>query len=82
MVDRGDVGVPRRTGLQRSSLPVRLAVFLPLLAAVGIHLGGAVARRWVQEDGFITIRVAQQVLAGNGPVYNAGERVEAFTSPR
>jgi len=35
----------------------------------------------MQEDGFINIRVAQQVLAGNGPVFNAGERVEAFTSP-
>ena len=53
-----------------------------LLAVVAvIHLALAWQRRWVQEDGFINIRVASQVLAGHGPVFNIGERVEAFTSP-
>jgi arabinofuranosyltransferase len=37
--------------------------------------------RWTHDDGFITFRVVDQVFAGNGPVYNEGERVEAFTSP-
>ncbi|HRW38886.1 MAG TPA: hypothetical protein P5254_14385 [Aquihabitans sp.] len=53
-----------------------------LLAVV---VGGFVAMawrwRWTHDDGFITFRVVDQVFAGNGPVYNAGERVEAFTSP-
>jgi len=35
--------------------------------------------RWVNEDGYIYLRIADNVLAGNGPVFNAGERVEAYT---
>ena len=38
-------------------------------------------RRWVAEDAFIDLRVVQNVLAGHGPVFNAGERIEAYTSP-
>lgn len=52
---------------------------LALVVAVQAVL--AVQRRWIQDDGFINIRIAQQVVAGNGAVYNVGERVEAFTSP-
>ncbi len=32
-------------------------------------------------DGYIYLHVVQNVLAGHGPVFNAGQRVEAFTSP-
>ena len=35
--------------------------------------------RWITDDGFIYMRVVQQIRAGNGPVFNNGERVEAFT---
>lgn len=35
--------------------------------------------RLVAEDGFIYLRVAKQVVAGNGPVFNPGQRVEATT---
>ncbi|MEY2452299.1 MAG: arabinofuranosyltransferase [Acidimicrobiaceae bacterium] len=38
-------------------------------------------RRWTADDGFIHLRVVDQILHGNGPVFNAGERVEASTSP-
>ncbi|MGI8754425.1 MAG: glycosyltransferase family 87 protein [Acidimicrobiales bacterium] len=38
-------------------------------------------RRWSTDDAFINYRIVDQIRAGNGPVYNAGERVEAFTSP-
>lgn len=37
-------------------------------------------RRWMADDGFIHLRVVENVLAGNGFVFNAGERVEASTS--
>jgi arabinofuranosyltransferase len=37
------------------------------------------ANRWITDDGFIYLRVVQQIRAGNGPVFNDGERVEAFT---
>jgi arabinofuranosyltransferase len=54
-----------------------LAVVLPaaLLAALGY------SRRWIGDDGFINLRVVSQLLAGNGFVYNAGDRSEAVTSP-
>lgn len=39
------------------------------------------ANRWIFDDGFIYLRVVRQLRAGNGPVFNEGERVEAFTSP-
>jgi arabinofuranosyltransferase len=38
-------------------------------------------RRWMSDDGFIHLRVVEQLTAGNGPVLNVGERVEASTSP-
>lgn len=37
-------------------------------------------RRWVSDDGQINARIVAQVLAGHGPVFNAGERVESGTS--
>jgi len=37
--------------------------------------------RWIGEDGFIYLRVLDNLLAGDGPVFNPGERVEAYTGP-
>ncbi|MFC9894823.1 flagellar motor control protein ZomB [Nocardia sp. NPDC127579] len=56
------------------------------VAAAGITLtatGFAVAawqRRWISDDGLIVLRTVRNLLAGNGPVFNADERVEANTS--
>ena len=36
--------------------------------------------RWTTDDAFINFRVVDQIFAGNGPVFNAGERVEIYTS--
>ena len=36
---------------------------------------------WVSEDAFITFRSVNQFLAGNGPVWNLGERVQVYTHP-
>ena len=38
-------------------------------------------KRWIVDDGFIYLRVVDQITSGNGPVFNVGERVEAFTGP-
>jgi arabinofuranosyltransferase len=54
---------------------------LVLLAPALIVLVGAWSHRWVDEDGFINLRVIDQILAGHGPVFNEGERVEVSTSP-
>jgi arabinofuranosyltransferase len=45
-----------------------------VFAALGWH------RRWIADDGLIVVRTVRNVLAGNGPVYNAFERAEANTS--
>lgn len=37
-------------------------------------------RRWMSDDGLIVLRTVRQLLAGAGPVFNQGERVEANTS--
>ncbi|MEV8631325.1 hypothetical protein AB0395_06680 [Streptosporangium sp. NPDC051023] len=36
--------------------------------------------RWISDDGLIAVRTVRQLLSGNGPVFNVGERVEANTS--
>lgn len=38
-------------------------------------------RRVVMDDPWITFRYAQQLLEGNGLVFNPGERVEGFSNP-
>ena len=37
-------------------------------------------RRWLTDDGFINLRITKNIVEGHGPVFNAGERVEAATS--
>ena len=68
----------RRTwlaGWRNRAQLVGLALPVVLLAA------RAWDRRWLSDDGMINLRVVDQLLAGHGPVFNAGERVEAATSP-
>ena len=49
------------------------------LPALMIAIGGW-QHRWMDEDAFINLRIVDQIFAGHGPVFNAGERVEAATS--
>ncbi|WP_151484037.1 hypothetical protein [Streptomyces albicerus] len=56
------------------------------VARVVVWLGPALVvayagfqRRWMSDDAYIYVRTVRQVLAGNGPVFNAGERVESST---
>jgi arabinofuranosyltransferase len=53
-----------------------------LMAAVvaGVLVAGWL-RRWTSDDAFINYRVVENILAGNGPVFSAPERVEVATSP-
>ncbi|MDQ1386262.1 MAG: arabinofuranosyltransferase, partial [Actinomycetota bacterium] len=69
--DFSATGRPRNRGLQGAAVGVPLA----LLAVVGF------AHRFIFDDGFIYLRVVRQVRVGHGPVFNTGQRVEAFTSP-
>ena len=36
---------------------------------------------WVAEDAFISFRSVDNLLAGHGPVWNVGERVQVYTHP-
>jgi arabinofuranosyltransferase len=46
-----------------------------------VYLALAISHRWTHDDGFINLRVVRNLVAGYGPVYNVGERVEVATSP-
>jgi arabinofuranosyltransferase len=59
----------------------RLIRWALLAAPVIVLAERAWARRSMQDDGFIHLRVVSNVVHGNGPVFNVGERVEASTSP-
>ncbi|KAA0918108.1 flagellar motor control protein ZomB [Dietzia sp. ANT_WB102] len=51
-----------------------------VVAVVAIFFAGAWQRRWIADDGLIVLRTVRNLIAGNGPVFNAGERVESNTS--
>ncbi|MFE7072766.1 hypothetical protein ACFU96_22050 [Streptomyces sp. NPDC057620] len=56
----------------------RLRVAVWVVPALLIAYAGF-RRRWMSDDAYIYVRTVRQVLAGNGPVFNAGERVESST---
>ena len=72
------------TPVVRASFPYDITVRVSLwasVAVVAVLFGwGAWQRRWIADDGLIVLRTVRNLLAGNGPVFNQGERVEANTS--
>ena len=58
----------------------RISLWLSVLVAAALFGWGAWQRRWIADDGLIILRTVRNLMAGNGPVFNAGERVEANTS--
>lgn len=58
----------------------RLLGVLPLVIPVVVLAVMGWERRWMSDDGFINMRVVDNVFAGHGPVFNVGERVEVGTS--
>ena len=67
--------VPAR---QRAWPVVRRQLPLAILPAAWGVLGWR--QRWIADDGLIVARTVREILAGHGPVFNPGERVEADTS--
>ncbi|MFD4180474.1 flagellar motor control protein ZomB [Rhodococcus sp. NPDC058514] len=77
-----DTETPQEAG-SATRLPSWLprSVFLGGLAlTAALFVWGGWERRWIADDGLIVLRTVRNLLAGNGPVFNAGERVEANTS--
>src|SRR3954469_12343935 len=61
-------------------ITTRASLSLSVLVAAALFSYGAWQRRWIADDGLIVLRTVRNLLAGNGPVFNQGERVEANTS--
>ncbi len=69
------MGAPRE---QPSSGPRVIAFCLAVAAMVVIPCA---LQAWCSDDAFITLRVVDNVLAGRGAVWNAGQRVQVYTHP-
>ena len=82
------VGVMRRRPvIRRAGRPlfpydatVRVSLWVSVAVVAVLFTWGAWRRRWIADDGLIVLRTVRNLLAGNGPVFNQGERVEANTS--
>jgi arabinofuranosyltransferase len=61
---------------QLSLLRWGLLAFPPLFLFIQ-----GIKHRFIEDDAFIDYRIVRNVLYGFGPVFNASERIEAFTSP-
>lgn len=59
---------------------VRISLWVSVAVVAALFGWGAWQRRWIADDGLIVLRTVRNLLAGNGPVFNKGERVEANTS--
>ncbi|ORW31689.1 hypothetical protein AWB91_15575 [Mycobacterium paraense] len=77
----------RRPVIRRAGRPlfpyvtmVRVSLWISVVVVAALFAWGAWQRRWIADDGLIVLRTVRNLLAGNGPVFNAGERVEANTS--
>jgi arabinofuranosyltransferase len=47
---------------------------------IGLGIGYAWLFRHVEDDAFITFRYSKHLVAGDGPVWNADQRVEGYTN--
>jgi hypothetical protein len=56
----------------------RLSALVTLLI-VTLAMLRATQQAWLSDDAFVTMRYCDNVLAGDGPVYNVGERTEGYT---
>ncbi|MDU3173837.1 MAG: flagellar motor control protein ZomB [Corynebacterium striatum] len=59
---------------------VRLSAAASVIVIGVFSFWGGFVRRWISDDGLIVLRTVRNLEAGNGPVFNMGERVEANTS--
>ncbi|WP_232535181.1 flagellar motor control protein ZomB [Nocardia terpenica] len=76
------IGAARRVALatRRFALLSRATFVGGVTLTVVLFAVGAWQRRWIADDGLIVLRTVRNLLAGNGPVFNAGDRVETNTS--
>ncbi|WP_325052058.1 flagellar motor control protein ZomB [Nocardia stercoris] len=70
----------REAATRRSAMFSRAVFVGGVIATLATFFAGAWSRRWIADDGLIVLRTVRNLMAGNGPVFNAGERVETNTS--
>jgi len=63
-----------------SGFRTRVSLWVTVAVVSALWTWGIWQRRWIADDGLIVLRTVRNLLAGNGPVFNAGERVESNTS--
>lgn len=76
--ERAATEQPRSPG--RSARISRRVFAGGIMVTVALFAFGGWERRWIADDGLIVLRTVRNLLAGNGPVFNPGERVETNTS--
>ena len=54
---------------------------LLLFLSLALHVGWMLYTKYIEEDAFITFRIARQIAMGNGFTYNSGEPLYASTTP-
>ncbi|GAB4146558.1 MAG: hypothetical protein Fur0037_14640 [Planctomycetota bacterium] len=62
-------------------MTARNAKRILLAGALALGAWRAFDRAWLCDDAFISFRYAHNLVAGQGLVFNAGERVEGFSNP-
>ncbi|WP_225844390.1 hypothetical protein [Streptomyces sp. HPF1205] len=82
--DAGPGGIRGRAAGVLGKVPALLPRWRPREIAIAAVPALAVMvlgyrQRWVSDDGLVYTRTVRQLLAGHGPVLNAGERAEAAT---
>ena len=60
---------------RRLELTTQASLWVSVVVVALLFGWGAWQRRWIADDGLIVLRTVRNLLAGNGPVFNAGERV-------
>lgn len=73
------MGRHRQTRTSAWSLTAITAALSAVSVMAIMAIGGWMSR-WISDDGLIVLRTVENLLAGNGPVFNAGERIETNTS--
>jgi hypothetical protein len=62
-------------------MPALRTLWPVLTVACGLFLWNVLDVHYVQDDAYITLVHARNLVEGHGPVFNPGERVEGYTSP-
>jgi hypothetical protein len=61
----------------KAARSIRLALSV---LAIGLGVTHAVRLAWITDDAWISFRYAENLMAGHGLVFNAGERVEGYSN--